>query len=145
MRARCSLSWTVTPSSSPPCCGCATISGLAPLRPHLDKQPPCRTVCRPGLAQPVKRIGRDLGEAPARQRAGLCRAFLDDIRTLRAPGLLAKDVSRRIDPGDAPGLDRRIVDPDRGAIPVAGDRKHGRALPLRKTRNHPDVLDGPAL
>src|SRR5258706_8789004 len=58
--------------------------------------------------------------------------------------LLPKDISGRIDPIDAPGIDSGVVDPDGRSKPVAGDGKRRRTRPLSQPRYHPDVLDGPS-
>src|SRR5882724_10405680 len=87
---------------------------------------------------------RDVGKTPSRQGARLGLALLNDIQSALPTDLLAKGISGRIDPIDAPGIDSGIVDPDGCSKPVAGDGKSRRIRPLREPRYHPDVLDGPA-
>src|SRR5712672_4008561 len=87
---------------------------------------------------------RDVGKTPSRQGARLGLALLNDIQSALPTDLLAKGISGRIDPIDAPGIDSGIVDPDGRSKPVAGDGKSRRIRPLREPRYHPDVLDGPA-
>ena len=57
------------------------------------------------LAEPVEGIVGDLGKAPARQVAGVGRAFLHDVLAMRAADLLTEHATRRI--GQQFEIDRR--------------------------------------
>src|SRR5713226_9635340 len=85
---------------------------------------------------------RNLGEAPARQCARFCGAFLYDVRSLLASDLLPVGVGRGVDPVDVPGIEGGVVNANCRPVPVAGNR-HGRRVwaALLATRNHPDILD----
>ena len=64
--------------------------------------------------------------------------FLNDVDAARPPNVLRVDLIGRIGPQDVPGIDAGIVDPQRGAVPVAGDRqcRYVRAS-LCTVRHHP--------
>src|SRR4051812_15204308 len=98
------------------------------------------------LAGPVKGVRLDLGKRPAHRAASWIRALLNDPIALRASNLLAEEVDRRVAPQDAPSVEIRIVDAKRRAVPIAGAWQLGNAwLSVLQPRDHPDVLDRPAL
>src|SRR5215831_12936746 len=65
-------------------------SRLAPFRAHFHHEPPVGTVGRSAFAEPMKGVRRYLGKAPARVRAGLGHALLDDVWSACASDLLEK-------------------------------------------------------
>src|SRR5687767_8741452 len=94
----------------------------------------------------MERIVLDVGEGPAHRAAPGVRSSLDDVRAPSATDLLREDVGRRVVPQDAPGIEGRIVEAQRRAVPVAGagQRRNSRVA-IRQPRDHPDILDGAPL
>src|ERR1700756_4624016 len=94
----------------------------------------------------MERIRCDFGEAPARRRAIDSRADLHDIVVLAganaAAGLLFVVIRHRIDPADAPGLDGRVPDAQRGPVRVVRLAEIG--VSLGYARHDPYVLNGAA-
>src|SRR3954449_1863058 len=133
--ARCATAPGITGTAAPS-------STLAPLRPYIDHEPPIGCGGRLDLAEPMEEILGDFRKTPARQVAGFGRAFLHDVGIAWTADLLAEYAATGIEPGNPPGIDGRIVDPQRRAVPIAGDRQ-GRAA--GRARNDPDVLHGAAL
>src|SRR5262245_66467353 len=85
-------------------------------REELGFRPPgCSGVVR-ALADPMERVGGDRREAPADRRAVLVLAVLNDIVAARAAKLAAVHLAQRVAPQDVPGVERRIVDAQRGAV-----------------------------
>src|SRR5882757_5152224 len=84
------------------------------------------------FADPVERVRRDLGEAPARRRAVHACADLHDVVVLAgadaAADLLFVMIRYRIDPADTPGLDRRVPDAESGAVHIVCFGEIGVAL-----------------
>src|SRR5262249_55184417 len=97
--------------------------GHAP-REELDLQTPVLAAVGRALADPVERVGRDLGEAPAQRGAFAARAFLHDVVAARAADLVEKGLLHRVVPEDVPGIEPRIVDAQRRTVeadlPVLG-------------------------
>src|SRR5687768_16987996 len=92
---------------------------------------PRRAIGLQGISEPTERIGRDLDEAPTCRRAVGARPELDDVRADPPADLLLVVVPGRIAPLDAPRAERRIPEPQRGAVHVAiarHARMPGRAL-----------------
>src|SRR6266568_1226194 len=96
---------------------------LAPFRSHIDHQPPIGCGGGFDLTEPVKGIICDFNETPAREFAGFGRAFLHDVFAARTANLLTEHTAPRIEPGNPPRGNDGIVDSQRRAVPIAGDRK----------------------
>jgi len=62
------------------------------------------------FAGPVKGIGPNLGKSPARRRPIWTSSYLHDILAAPATDLFFPMLSSRINPGDAPSLNRGIPD-----------------------------------
>src|SRR5262245_52705813 len=90
-------------------------------RPPGAKLPadfPCLAIWLERFANPVKRVRRDLGEAPAHRHAvGAC-ANLDDVFTYSPADLFREVVARRVNPPNAPRLDRGIPRAEGRAVHV---------------------------
>ncbi len=68
--------------------------------------------------------------------------LLNDVSAPCASSLLREEAGRRVIPENAPGVETRIVDPERCAVPVAGTRKLRSSRPaVLQPRDHPYVLD----
>src|SRR4051812_9172171 len=130
-------------ATAPVIAGTAAPSSIfAPLRLHIDHQPPIGRRRRLDLAEPMEEILADFRKTPARQLAGFGRALLHDVGIMWTADLLAEYAAAGIEPRNPPGIDGRIVDPQRRAVPVASDRQGWAAS---RARNDPDVLHGAAL
>src|SRR5260370_42001388 len=97
--------------SSRPRCGnsvCRHLSIMPPLwalgfardsvRKDFDEQTPRCAFVKRRLSLPMEGLRRNVDEAPARQCACLCRAFLHDIGALLASDLLPVGVGCGVDP-----------------------------------------------
>src|SRR6185369_9195771 len=115
-----------------------------PAGEEFDVETPRRAAVDRDLTAPAKGFLRNLREAPADQVAIGTLAELHDVAALPAADHAEIALRHRIGPLDLPGIDSRIIDPQRRAINVAVGRRIALALgPAR--RHHPHVLDGAAL
>ena len=105
-------------------------SGLASALEFGSQSPGCSAVGRE-FSQPAKRVHGDIGKAPARVRAVVGFAQLDDVRSVRPANLSTVELPERVAPEDVPGVYPRVVDAERRAV--------------EEVRQDPDILDGPAL
>src|SRR5215831_18143191 len=108
----------------------------------FDKKTPRCAFVERCFSLPMEGVRHDVGEAPPRQRARLCRAFLHDVCSLLASDLLIVGVGGGVDPVDAPGIVGGVINTNCRPVPIAGNR-HGRRAraPVLVTRNHPDILN----
>ena len=112
-----------------------------PQRKELGAQLPGLPVIVGFFPRPSERIFRNVAEAPPdAQRTIFIEPFLDDLIPHFFSNQLVLYVADRIDPGDAPGFDARVVRPQRCPIPVSLFRKPCRALFPR--RNDENILNG---
>ena len=79
-------------------------------RKHLDLKSPGRAVIRRMFADPMERVGRDLGEAPAKHSARWQFPLLNDVGAARPSNLARVNLRCRITPEDMPGIEARIVE-----------------------------------
>src|SRR5262249_53765130 len=91
-------------------------SSPAPRRQNLGFEGPGRRPRVHRFAAPVKRIGRDFGERPARLRAVAARSVLHDVAAVPVADLFLAVAADRIRPRDAPRLNRRIPRAQRRAV-----------------------------
>src|SRR4029077_39192 len=114
-----------------------------PASQKLAFQPPCMTVSFQDFTGPSERIRRNLSEHPADRCSVGTGANLDDVFAAPAANQFIPAAGNRVDPRDAPCLNRRIPYAQRSAIHVAG------LFELRRTVlaawHDPDILDSAAL
>src|SRR5882762_8919526 len=89
-----------------------------PLGAKLAFELPGLAVRPEGFAEPMKRVGRYLGEGPARRRAIGANTNLHNILSAPTANLFCVMITGRIPPRDAPRLNRRIPHSQRGAVHV---------------------------
>ena len=95
---------------------------------------------------PVKRMRLDFTEDPAHRTAPRIRTGLHDVSVLGSADLLREEIGRGIAPQDPPGVELRVVDPERRAIPIArAGQRLDSGMSVSQAWNHPDVLDGQTL
>src|SRR5215470_486068 len=116
------------------------LSGISSRGPHLLVEVPSGAAVAGGLGAPGERVRGDVGEAPPQLRVLLVAEQHDAVAGGPAdePPHPAVD---RLDPGGAPGADRRVIKPDGRA--VEGQRRLALAG-LPAAGDNPDVLHGPA-
>src|SRR3984957_16259897 len=123
--------------------GRADSPGSAAADEHFLVQPPGPAAIRGDLAGPPERLrggaGGDVPEGPALGRV-VIQPVEDDIVALGPADEPADPAVERVDPGRPPRAQRRVVEPERGAVkwPQPGRRLAGRGHP-------PHILDGPAV
>src|SRR5712675_283943 len=83
------------------------------------------------ISQPAKRVRGDIGKAPARVRAVVGFAQLDDVRSVRPANLSTVELPEWVAPEDVPTVDPWVVDAERRAV--------------EEVRQDQDILDRTAL
>src|SRR5262245_17173425 len=84
-------------------------------RLHLLLEPPGVAAVIGDLTEPGERVGRDVDDRPADRPAVLLGSRLPDAVTVGATDQGAEAGRLRGEPVDPPGLEVRVVRPDRGA------------------------------
>src|SRR3984957_16753823 len=112
--------------------GRADSPGSVPADEHFLVQPPGPAAIRGDLAGPPERLrggaGGDVPEGPALGRV-VIQPVEDDVVALGPADEPADPAVERVDPGRPPRAQRRVVEPERGAVkrPHPGPRLAGSA------------------
>src|SRR6202035_2216871 len=102
------------PPTYPPC------SSYYAAGKELRLKLPGRAVVEGALAEPTEGFWRYLDKAPADPSAGIVFSLLHDVVAARAADLARIVLLQRVVPQDVPGVEARVVDPQRRAVGAAG-------------------------